>query len=84
MPESLKDWAKGPRRKTQRCATCSMEGMIEIVREFLQLKIEGKSVKAVSEFHSYLQQNHNYTLSAAALGKHIRHCETELWQKTRS
>jgi len=82
MTKEIGEWAKGPRRKLKQCATCALPGMIEKIRQFLEMKISGESQKTVSELHSYLEREHAYSLSPAALGKHIRRCEEALWRQT--
>ncbi len=85
MPEStLEDWAKQPSRRPNKCETCDTKAGA-LVRQFLAMKVSGESNRTVAEFYRYLRNEEGYIFSEAALGKHIRKCETDLWnQATKS
>ncbi len=63
---------KRPRKN--KCVTCNLPQVAKAVREFAELKDEGKTSLSWSTFHVFLRAKRSYRSTYYALMNHVKHC----------
>lgn len=81
--DDFDEWATAPRRKTNRCSTCQLITITELVDRFLEMRLSGKSGRSLADLHQKLKDDYQYEFSQTALNKHIRQCRREQWDRIR-
>ena len=72
---SFDEWLAKPQRRVRSCVTCSTcEAAIPLIAKYVEKARRGDPVPPMSLLHQYLVENAGYTMTTAALGKHIRDC----------
>ena len=80
---ALAGWAEKAHVRPNRCGVCNAgEEVVEVIRQFLQLRVEGKTQANWAVFHrDILQGKFGIETSAATTRRHGRFCEKELFYK---
>ena len=79
----IEDWANSVRKSFTKSETAKAPKAIrDAIREFLQLKAEGKTTISVARFHKeYLMKKLGYPLGVSALRSYMIKFEPELYER---
>ena len=79
----LEAWAEKAHVKPNKCGVCNAgDKVVNVIKEFLQLRIDGKTQANWAVFHrDILQEKFGIETSAATTRRHGRLCEKDLFYK---
>lgn len=78
-------WAKASKRGKGgiRCQTCRNAETTAVIHEVLTIWASGEASGSIETLHAMLAAHYDYDLTSAALYKHVRRCEADLWERAK-
>jgi hypothetical protein len=77
------EWAASNSSR-KRCGICTgfSEGSLDMIRDFLRLKAEGRCKRSYAELADKIREEFGDDANHHGIGRHIRDCETDLHRES--